>query len=189
MSLDTITASVSVELGEYARLPRVLVGVSLGALLALGVASRTPGAASTCVLVAQSPAGLARLHPGPVSDGAIRALLASGGAVDERALADADVVGELVRRVRADFSIVGEGDLPAARERCRADVSYVCGDADPLVPVGELAKWHGFTEGAVNGSVVRGGHFAAFDPDNSGPVAAAFSVAVRGAMVKSGREK
>lgn len=177
-TMAEVAESIVRELALGPTRPLALVGVSIGALLALKVASHLAGTPRTCVLIAQSPAGLSRLYPGPFHEDDYWRLLDAGGAIDPGALVDAEVCEEITRRLRTAFSVVREDDIRAVREHCVEDIFYAGGESDLLVPPGEMKEWCDLTQGQVTGRIMPGGHFFAFEKTNEEGVRKIFDAAV-----------
>lgn len=183
-TMADVAASIARELPVGPERPLTLVGISVGALLALKVASYLGDTPRSCVLIAQSPAGLSRLYPAPCHEDDYLRLLDSGGAIDPEALVEADVRAEITRRLRAAFSVVREEDIRAVRTRCAEEIFYAGGASDPLVPPHEMAAWHELALGQVSGRIMPGGHFFAFDGANEEAVRGMLEAAVGRAVAQ-----
>ncbi|MER6048134.1 alpha/beta fold hydrolase [Streptomyces sp. NPDC001793] len=181
-TLAEIAEPIARELAAGPLRPVVLVGMSMGALFALKVASHLAATPRVCVVIAQSPAGLTRLHPAPFREDDYCRLLEAGGAIAPDALADAEVRDEITRRLRTAFSVVREDDIRAVRDDCAEEIFYAGGATDLLVPPGEMRQWHDLTHGRVTGRILPGGHFFAFEKSNENAVREMLGAAVERAV-------
>ncbi|MEU0534699.1 thioesterase II family protein [Amycolatopsis tolypomycina] len=143
-------------------LPVVLLGHSMGAVVAFEVARRFEAAGQVPVrLVASGRRGPATRHTEAVHRGGDAAILAEIRRLNGAAAAVLDNE-ELMRAalpaLRADYRAV-------ETYSCGPDVTVACpitvltGDADPKTPVAEARAWERHTTGGFDLRVFPGGHF------------------------------
>ncbi|MFI2612897.1 thioesterase II family protein [Kitasatospora sp. NPDC018619] len=97
-------------------------------------------------------------------------------------LDDPELAELLVPSLRSDYRL-SSGYRPARAElsAVRAPITAFTGDADPLVPVREVASWAELTTGGYQEQVYPGGHFYLDDcrPDLLGRIGRVLSATVR----------
>nr|BFE70499.1 alpha/beta fold hydrolase [Actinoplanes digitatis] len=169
-TLAEVTAGVAGDLAARDPLPTVLLGHSLGAALAMAVASSAPAACEGLVISGRKPHGvpLGALHG--LTDDEIAAFLAAAGNTAPELLADAYWRDHLIRLFRHDTALDVEATRQAGSGALRARILALGGTDDPYVDPAELSAWAARTSGSCTVAVFPGAHFFLLDPANHAAV-------------------
>jgi surfactin synthase thioesterase subunit len=161
--LHALSEEIAGVIGVLADRRLVLLGHSMGAVLAFEVATRLEGSGAALggLVVSGRPAP-SRGTPSPVHDDDDAVLVERArrlGGTDPRLFDDPEMRALILPALRADTRAID-----AYRYRpgppLRADVVALVGDEDPLAPVDDVRAWREHTTGRFGLRVLSGGHFA-----------------------------
>ncbi|WP_328552743.1 MULTISPECIES: thioesterase II family protein [unclassified Streptomyces] len=143
--------------------PLALFGHSMGAVVAFETARALQERGLTPAALFVSGRGgpslpVAARWPKPPSDAELLAEMRLLAGTDDTLLADPVLLELVLPALRADYAMLfAHTHRPGPRLRC--PVVALTGDADPRVPVAEVAAWERETERAFTTCVLPGGHF------------------------------
>lgn len=165
-SLQVIADAISADLLRlFPNAPAVVIGHSMGAIIAFELASRLEAVdhpVRHLICSSARPASARRLDPEPLHEYPTSELLAAlrqrGGLPDE-ALEASDLLEMLEPVVRADFRMLFNYTFSANGHRLRAPILALGGREDPVVSRSDLAAWATLTDGEFDLQMFSGGHF------------------------------
>jgi medium-chain acyl-[acyl-carrier-protein] hydrolase len=189
-SADALVKLLAEELREeFEAGPFALYGHSMGGLLAFQLTHELRRLGLPCprFLVLSSvraPRGNLGVGLGGLSDHDLREMLDRLGGAPSDALADDGLMELMLPIVRADLRLVETWDFTPDAP-LRVPVSLLSGEADPLVPPGEMDRWRRFFAGQVGHCVYAGGHF--YFASDSGQMLRDLAAAISTGTALSGR--
>jgi surfactin synthase thioesterase subunit len=176
-TLGDVLAGSRTEILGLAPLPTVVVGHSLGALLAARIAQLLDDACQALVVSGQIPGGARRPREARTAEELLEVVEAGEG-TSARILRD--------HRMRQRLLDVLDADLRLSREAADLDsvhltvpVHVLGGRSDRLVPTDLLPAWAEHTTGECRVDLLDGGHFALLAPENRETVDRVLRMALR----------
>ena len=162
-AIDDLAAGAVAALAGLDDRPMVLLGQSMGALVAFETARRLRegGAVTRLFVSAARPPSVDWGEPDldELADEQIVGELRRLGGIPERVLADPELIAEALRLLRADVRALrryrcGDGEAVAA------PLTVVVGSGDPKNSVAQMRDWARHTSGAHTVETLHGGHLA-----------------------------
>lgn len=156
--VDPLTEAVATLPG-----PVVLLGTSMGALIALQVAHRltvsgTPPAGLVVLASAAPLCGYRVFGEVTRDDATLRRWLVTSGGVPDQISQDAELLDLVLPVLRSDLMLCAAyRHDPAVVVRC--PVRGYAGAQDPLTPPADMAAWSDVTQGSFRLVTLPGGHF------------------------------
>lgn len=177
-TLGEVLDSFWTEVGTLTPLSTVVLGHSLGALLAARIAGLLGGSCQALVVSGQVPGG-ARQARGAITSADVLRVVEAGGGTSARVLRNERQRQRLLDVVGADLRLGREASADFGSLRVTAPVHVLGGRSDPLVPADRLAGWADHTTGACRVELLDGGHFALLAPNNRETVDRVLRTALR----------
>ncbi|WP_307792506.1 thioesterase II family protein [Streptomyces verrucosisporus] len=171
--LHLLADLITEALGPPERVPRVLLGHSMGASLAYEVAvrlARQPGGEPHLLVVSgrRGPAAArGRSRDQPVGDAELVERIRRLGGTDAPVFDDPDLLEMVLPALRGDYRALASYEATPGRP-LSCPVVALAGDRDPEAPVEEARTWGEQTSGDFRTQVFEGGHF--FLNDHAGDV-------------------
>ncbi|WUG35948.1 alpha/beta fold hydrolase [Streptomyces sp. NBC_00459] len=176
-TLGDVLDSFRTEILDLAPLPTVIVGHSLGALLAARIAQLLDEGCRALVVSGQIPGGAVRTREARTAEELLQVVNAGEGTSDQ-VLRDHRMRQRLLDVLDADLRLSREAaDL--ASVRVTVPVYVLGGRSDRLVPADLLPAWAEHTTGECRVELLDGGHFALLAPDNRQSVDRVLRTALR----------
>ncbi|MFI6577861.1 thioesterase II family protein [Nocardiopsis sp. NPDC050513] len=163
------------EISGLAPLPTVVVGHSLGALLAARVAALVGPTCRALVVSGQVPGGVQEAR---TAEDLLRVVEAGEGTA-ARVVRDHRMRRRLLDVLDADLRLGREAAADFGAVRVTVPVQVLGGRSDRLVPSGRLSSWADHTTGGCRVELLEGGHFALLAPENAETVARVLRTALR----------
>ncbi|GAA2695404.1 thioesterase II family protein [Nonomuraea recticatena] len=163
----------------------IVLGHSMGGLMAFEIVRRLEELGRPVLGLVASACRAPHLpnpspvHPETLSDDELVAVLRTRGGTPEEVLDHPQLRSMVMGTVRADFAIDDTYRFTGPTRVLRCPVAAVGGDSDPVVPLGDLARWAEASCSKVTTHVLPGGHFY-FQDDPS----ALLSIAVMAGRVQ-----
>ncbi|MFK4106598.1 thioesterase II family protein [Streptomyces sp. NPDC019531] len=177
-ALDDVLDSFRTGIRGLAPLPTVVVGHSLGALLAARIAQLLGDACQALVVSGQIPGGARRaLEVRTAED--LLGVVEAGEGTSTRVLRDDRMRQRLLDVLDADLRLGREAGADFDSVRVTVPVHVLGGRSDRLIPADLLPAWADHTTGRCRVELLDGGHFALLAPENREPVARVLRSALR----------
>jgi surfactin synthase thioesterase subunit len=173
-----VLAAVDRGLAHLPPLPTLVLGCSVGALLAVRFAARPASRCEHVVVAAQVPGPGPRRPSQATSTDDLLSLLRQAGDVPPGLLDDELMRSSFLARLAADLRLGAQAEQGFGDARVTVPITVLGGRADPLVPVRDLVGWAEHTTRDCRVVLLDGGHFAFLAPANRHAVASAIGPAV-----------
>jgi surfactin synthase thioesterase subunit len=141
-------------------LPTLVLGHSLGALLAVRVARELAGDCVEVVASGQVPGDRHRWTDGLTTEADLLRVLELAGGTDPAALRHPAWRSVVLDTLRADLQLSAEAATDFGSVVIDAPITVLAGLSDPIIDPEVLPEWAAHTTGALHQHMLAGGHFA-----------------------------